>query len=217
MHKVLKNDAKKAFDNDAWFQFNRTLLRVVATGGTSTTGVVLTTNGTATATNNVAFGKGHVKAIVDLMKERNCPPYVQDDYCAIGWPAALRQLKDDLEAIHQYTESGFKLLHNGEIGRYENTRFIEQTHIPKGGAADSTTHSPYTNTADPWNNGLSDWIFFFGEDTVAEGIVLPEEMRGKLPSDYGRSKGIAWYALLGFGQTQLQASQHRIVKWDSAS
>ena len=59
-------------------------------------------------------------------------------------------------------------------------------------------------------------MFFFGEDTVAEGIVIPEEMRGKIPSDFGRSKGIAWYALLGFGKTQTQAAQHRIVKWDSA-
>jgi hypothetical protein len=41
-------------------------------------------------------------------------------------------------------------------------------------------------------------------------------MRGKIPSDYGRSKGIAWYGLLGFGLAQFQASQARIVKWDSA-
>ena len=36
--------------------------------------MTLTTNGTVTITNNVALGNGHVKAIVDLMKERNIPP-----------------------------------------------------------------------------------------------------------------------------------------------
>lgn len=41
--------------------------------------------------------------------------------------------------------------------------------------------------------------------------------RLKIPSDYGRSKGIAWYALLGFGIVHTQASQSRVVKWDSAS
>lgn len=217
IHKVLKNDAKKAFDIDSHAQFDATLLRVVPTAGTATDSVVLTTNGTATATNNVAMGKGHVKAIVDLMKERNIPPYIADDYVSIAWPTTFRTLKDDLETIHQYTEQGFTLIHNGEIGRYENTRFCEQTHIPKGGAADSTTWSAQTNTADAWDNGLSDWAFFFGEDTVAEGIVIPEEMRGKIPSDYGRSKGIAYYGLLGYGQTHTQVAQHRIVKWDSAS
>lgn len=217
IHKVLKHDAKKAFDIGAHAQFNTTPLRVVPTDGTSTTAITLTTNGTATATNNIAMQKEHVKLVVDLMKERNIPAYVGDDYVAMGWPTTFRPLKNDLEAIHQYTEAGFKLIHAGEIGRYENTRFVEQTHIPKGGAADSATWSASTHTADAWNNAKSDWCFFFGEDTVAEGIVIPEEMRGKIPSDFGRSKGIAWYALLGYGLTQTQAAQARIVKWDSAA
>lgn len=55
------------------------------------------------------------------------------------------------------------------------------------------------------------------EDTVAEALVVPEEVRGKIPSDYGRSKGIAWYYLGGFALTQTQALQTRIVKWDSAN
>jgi len=214
IHKVLKNDAKNAFDIDAYKQFNSFLLRVVpSSAGTSLTAVTLTTNGTATATNNIALRNTHVKAIVDLMKERNIPPYINDDYVAIAWPTTFRSFKNDLESIHQYTNQGFTLIHNGEIGRYENTRFIEQTNIPKGGAADETASNPAGYTA--WNSATSDWCFFFGEDTVAEGIVIPEEMRGKLPSDYGRSKGIAWYGLEGFGIVQSAAAQSRIVKWDS--
>jgi len=45
---------------------------------------------------------------------------------------------------------------------------------------------------------------------------VPEEMRGKIPSDYGRSKGVAWYYLGGFGIVHTLASNARIVKWDSA-
>jgi hypothetical protein len=217
IHKVLRNDVKKAFDSAAHAQFNACLLRVVPTSGTSATAIDLTVDGTATETNNLAMANSHVKLIVDTMKERNIPPYVQDDYVAVGWPSAYRAFKDDLEAIHQYTEQGFRLIHQGEIGRYENTRFVEQTFIPKGGAGDSTAWNSSTGTADAWDNGLSDWVFFFGEDTVAEGLVIPEELRGKIPSDYGRSKGIAWYALEGFGITHTAAAQTRIVKWDSAS
>jgi hypothetical protein len=106
---------------------------------------------------------------------------------------------------------------NGEIGRYENCRFVEQTNIPKGGAADSTTFNAFTNTADAWNGGFSDWIFFFGEDTVAEGVAIPDEIRAKIPTDYGRSKGVAWYGLSGFGLVHAaDQEQARIVKWDSA-
>lgn len=217
INKVLKNDARKAFDIAAWTQFNATPMRVVPTAGTSTTALTLTTNGTATLTNNVAFRKEHAKLMVDLMKERNVPPRVADDYYGLSHPSTIRPLKNDLESVYQYTTEGIGLIMNGEIGRYDNVRYIEQTSIPKGGAANSTTFSPQTDTADVWDNALSSWIFFFGDDTVAEGIAVPEEMRGKIPGDYGRSRGIAWYYLGGFGIVHTLAANARIFKWDSAA
>ena len=183
--KVLKNDCVKYLDRGAWTQFNQTLLRVIPVAGTDTAAVTLYTNGTVTGTNNIALNNGHVKSIVDAMKERNIPAFIADDYYAIAWPTTLRTFKNNLETIHQYSDTGFALIMNGEIGRYENTRFIEQTNIAKGTGTDGVT-----TTA--WTNAKSDWCFFFGNDTVAEAIAVPEEMRGKIPTDYGRSKGIAW-------------------------
>lgn len=215
VNKVLKNDATKWFDAAAATQFNATPLRVV---GTSSTTITLTTNGTATATNSQAYNTGHAKLITDTMKERNIPAYEGDDYYALAWPTTYRTIKNQLETIHQYTDRGFSMIMNGEIGRYENVRYVEQTNIPKGGAADSTTYNMFTRTADAWNGGYSDWIYFFGADTVAEAIAVPEEMRGKIPTDYGRSKGVAWYYLGGFGivHPTADATNARIVKWDSA-
>lgn len=109
------------------------------------------------------------------------------------------------------------MIYNGEVGRYEGVRFVEQNFIPKGGANDSTTFDPYTQTADAWNNAKSSWAFIFGGDTVNEAMVIPEEIRAKLPGDYGRSGGIAWYYLGGFGIFHNQAAQSRIAKWDSAA
>lgn len=216
VNKVLKNDAKKAFDIAAHAQFNTCLLRVVPTSKTSTSAITLTTNGTATQTNKIAFRKAHVGLVVDTMKERNIPPYIEDDYYAIAWPSTYRTMKNNLEGVYQYVTQGFQMIMNGEIGRYDNCRFVEQTHIPKGGAADSSTWDANANTSDAWNQALSDWIFFMGEDTVAEAIAIPEEMRGKIPSDFGRSMGVAWYYLGGFGIVHTTAAQARIVKWDSA-
>lgn len=212
--KALRNDAAKVMDAAAHQQFNRTLLRVV---GTSSTTISLSTNGTATGTNSQAFNTNHAKLIVDTMKERNIPAYSGDDYYALAWPTTYRTLKNSLETLHQYTEKGLTMIMNGEIGRYENVRYVEQTNVPKGGAADSTTFNAFTNTSDAWNGGFSDWIFFFGEDTVAEGIAVPEEIRAKIPTDYGRSKGVAWYSLNGFGLVHAaDNTQARVVKWDSA-
>jgi N4-gp56 family major capsid protein len=199
IQKVLKNDAKKAFDIGANAQFNATPLRVVPTSGTDTAAVTLYTNGTVTGTNNVALGKNHVKTIVDTMKERNIPSYVNDDYMCLAHPTTYRTFKNELESVHQYVDTGFQMILNGEIGRYEGVRFVEQTNIAK----------------ETFTNAKSNWAYFFGADTVAEAVAVPEEMRGKIPGDYGRSRGVAWYYLGGFGIVHTAAAQARIVKWDS--
>jgi N4-gp56 family major capsid protein len=208
VRKVLKTDAKKAFDNLAATQFDAAALRVVPTGGNSTTALTLTTNGTATVNNNIALQKEHVKLIVDTMKERNIPAYSGDDYYAIAWPSTWRTLKNNLEDIKQYIDQGFQMIMNGEIGRYDGVRFVEQTHKAKASIGTASS---------AWTNGLSDWAVFFGEDTVAEAVAVPEEIRGKIPGDFGRDRGIAWYYLGGFGIVHTQAAQSRIVIWDSAA
>ena len=210
IRKVLKTDAKKAFDDLAANQFDLCPVRVAA--ATATDAVVTTTNGATGTTNNVAFQKGHVKAIVDVMKERNIPAYTGDDYYAIAWPSTYRTLKNDLESIKQYIDQGFRMIMNGEIGRYEGVRFVEQTYRAKGGGA-----SGMGTAAGAWTNSKSDWVVFFGEDTVAEAVAVPEEIRGKIPGDFGRDRGIAWYYLGGFGIVHTQEAQSRIVMWDSAA
>ena len=113
------------------------------------------------------------------------------------------------------------MIMNGEVGRsYENCRIVEQTTIPAGGAANSTTFDAFTDTGDAWDtatpSGAGDWMFVFGADTVCEAIHTPVEVRSKIPDDYGRSKGIAWYGLMGYGITHTNVTQARIFKFDSA-
>ena len=202
IQQVLKNDVRKVMDSGAYDQFNLTPLRVVpASSGTSTTSLSLTTNGTATGTNNIALGKTHVRLIIDTMKERNIPAYDGDDYFMVAHPTTIRPFMNDLESVRQYVDAGFQMIMNGEKGRYEGMRIIEQNAIAKAG----------------FTNALSNWAFFLGADTVMEGMVVPEEMRGKIPTDFGRSKGVAWYAVNGFGLVHTLALQARIIKWDSAA
>ena len=215
---VLKHDARKAFDYETWNQMNQTPLRVASTDATSAGAIVVTTNSSTATTNDAALNKNHVKNISDEMKERNIPPYgTTDDYYSIAEVSTYRNFKDDLETIQQHTPEGFHMIMYGEIGRYESIRFVEQTHIPGGGAIDSTTYNALTGVADPWDNAKSSWAFFFGGDTVTEAVVIPEEIRAKLPGDYGRAKGIAWYYIGGFSLVHDTAANARIMKWDSAA
>ena len=218
--KVLKYDAACDIDCLVHQQFNKTALRAAA----STTAEVcsFTSNSTATQTVSQGIGTVNLKSIVDTMKGRNIPFYTERDYYGIARPLGLRKLKDLLESVYQYTTDGLEMIMNGEIGRYSDVRWVEQTTIPVGGAADSTTFDPFTDTGDGWNSGsgtTGDWVFIFGADTVCEAVHTEEEIRAKIPDDYGRSKGIAWYALLGYGITHNDSNnlaQTRIVKFDSA-
>lgn len=194
IHLVLKNDARKALDAAAYAQFNLTPIRVV---GDAATTISVTTNGTPSGAPAQEFANTHAKLIADEMAERDIPTFDGNNYMAIARPTTLRAFKDDLEAIHQYTSEGWHVIMNGEKGRYEGIRYCEQTNIASEG----------------WTN--SDGIFFFGSDTVVEAFSIQEEIRGKIPTDYGRSKGIAWYAMLGYGIVHTAAAQARILKWDS--
>jgi len=65
------------------------------------------------------------------------------------------------------------------------------------------------------------------DDTVAEAVPATEAPASEAPTDFGRSKAIAWYYLGGFGivhtgggstgGTTEQTNQVRIMKWDSAA
>jgi N4-gp56 family major capsid protein len=195
IHKVLKNDARKALDAAAYAQFNLTPVRIQGTAGPA---IVVTENGIPAGI-SVAFANSHAKLIADELAERDVPTFDGTHYMAIARPSTLRAFKDDLEAIHQYVSEGWHVIMNGEKGRYEGVRYCEQTNIASAG---------YTNT---------DAIFFFGSDTVVEAFSIQEEIRGKIPTDYGRSRGVAWYALLGYGLVHTAAAQARILKWDSTS
>ena len=202
INKALKNDTVKAFETEAHAQFSLSPLTVTPDGGTSATAINFETTGTPTDTNNLAMNNEHVKLISDQMKERNINTYSDGDYRCVGRPGTFRGLKNDLEPIAQNTTQGFGYILNGEVGRsYEGIKFFEQTVI----------------ASQAWTNGKSDEAFFFGDDTVIEAIVCPPEIRGKLPGDFGRDKGVAWYGEEGFALVHTAADNARIVRWASAA
>ncbi|MBF0214006.1 MAG: hypothetical protein HQM00_10670 [Magnetococcales bacterium] len=204
INKSLKKDCAETLDRAAHAEFCATPMRVTA--ATSTATVTISTNGTAAETNNVPLGKEHVKLIVEKMKVEGVPTHDNGDYYAIGSYPAFRQLKNDLETVHQYTESGAQLIMRGEEGRYDGCRFVGQNNISAGVG---------TTANASWANAKSDAVFFLGADTVTEAIAIQEEIRVKMPGDYGRDRGVAWYALLGYALARPLYNQARVYLWDS--
>lgn len=214
IRKGLTDDMVKCLDGEVERQFNATLLRYV---GTATGGYVLTTNGTATATNSSVANTYHIRKMVLELKKRNVPGYGQlnGDYVFIGSHEAMENMFAALQDLNQYVETGHKKILNGEVGRYFGVRFVEDGFASRF-TYDSTAR---TATAKSWTNALSLDGYLFGAETVKEAVVIPEEIRAKEETDYGRSRGLAWYFLGGW---QIMwdtsgAGDSRIIKWDSAA
>jgi len=197
IQKALRDDMVKTIDKVVEAQFDACKIRAVYV--TDVTTVTITTNGTATATNSVLLDDYCLKEIVDYLEgTMYAKTYNSDGYMGIAPVKAIRGLHDHLQAIWQYT----KYPVNGEVGKYYNTRIVKETND-----AMSTTMG---------NGSVFPEAYFFGDETVIEAVSVPEEIRMKIPTDYGRSMGVAWYFIGGFQIIWSGDPSNTIVKLDSA-
>jgi N4-gp56 family major capsid protein len=206
----LLDDAVKCIDGSIERKFNECKLRYF---GASATAGTVSTAGTAAGTNTSSFNAYHVRRMVDELKKRNVPGWsgLGGDYVCICSVEALSGLYADVESVWQYTESGYQKVLNGEVGRYYGCRFVEDTYATRY----TYSAANRTSTAKSWAQAKSLDAYMFGSPTVREAIVVPEEIRVKVTTDYGRSKGLAWYFMGGWAIEWDVAADCRIIKWDS--
>jgi N4-gp56 family major capsid protein len=193
--KFLKNHQAASLDIAAATAFKSSDVIAIPTGASAITWDVDGTASTQATSNITTF---HIKEIVDAMKvgvfgsgntARPVPFYANEHYICIASVKAMRGLKDDPDWVYAATYANERGLYTGEVGMmpYYGVRFVEQnfTSALSNGVGSSSV--------------LGEAIIF-GADAVREIVVVPEEVREKIPENYGLDKGIAWYSLLGFGR-----------------
>lgn len=208
--KGLKNDMAQVLDAAVHAQFNATPLVYV---GTSTAGYVLTTNGTATATNTSVANEYHLRKMSLELEKKNVPMFAGDTYVFAASLEACEGLKGSMVSIQQYSETGYQRIASNEVGMIHNVRIVKDNNATRY----TYNLSTRTKTAKSWTQGQSLEGFMFGKDTVMEAITVPEEIRQKEVTDYGRSKGLGWYFLGGWKIVWDDATNARILKWASAA
>lgn len=191
--KALKNDQVKVLDYAVEAQMDACGYRYVSS---TTTSGNFTSDGTATATATTNLNAYHWKTMVDKLLALNAPPTDGENYMAICTITAARGIHDSLEDVWKYT----KYPVNGEIGSYYKCRCVRETN-----AMDNAIGA----------SNITGEAYFFGDDAVMEAVALPEEIRYE-EDDFGRSKKLAWYAMLGFKIIWEGDPDYRIIKWDSA-
>jgi N4-gp56 family major capsid protein len=189
VQKGLRNQMKLTLDTKAATAFKTAQVKYIPTGLSSGT---FDTDGTASTSATANMNVYHIEEIVDYMYDTLQCPQIGDDYVGIFRRLALRGIRRDpaWEEWHKYTDPQAK--YNGETGRMEGMRMIETNHanaLAKVGT----------------NSVLGEGVVF-GEDGIALAEVQTPELRAAMPTDFGRSKAVAWYGILEFG-----------IIWDTAN
>jgi len=181
----LRDQLSLSMDINAATAFKAGMVKAIPTGVAATT---FDTDGTASSAATSNLNMYHVEQIRDYMYGTlNIAPFSGDDYVAIISYKAKRGLFNDpkWQDWKKYTDPSAKF--NGEVGRIENIRFVEQNH--------TAALSASLGTGSVLGEGV-----FFGADPVCMAVVQDPELRAKESEDYGRSKGVAWYGIYGFDQ-----------------
>lgn len=186
IQRKLREQMRLVLDTKVALAFRASLIKYTPTGTgvdvANTTNVVAVNGVAATlATRNVKFFD--IEFIRDLMFDTyQVPPLESGDYLGIFRTLGIRGIKNDpkWEEWHKYTDPQAKF--NGEVGRIEGIRFIETNH--------ANAMRKFTNMGE----GV-----IFGDEGVAMAEALTPELRAAIPGDFGRSRAVAWYAILEFG------------------
>lgn len=185
IQKKLKDQMALVMDKAASAAFKTGKIKAEPTGASS---LNVDTGGSATQAAVSNLNVYHIEQIRDYMfSTLTIPPYEGGDYMCLISTKGKRGIVSDpaWESWHRYTDPQSK--YNSEIGRLENIRFVEVNNT------NALSGSLGTGSV------LGEAVFF-GEDAVAMAVAEDPELRAAIPQDFGRSKSVAWYGVLQFGQ-----------------
>lgn len=147
-----------------------------------------------------------IKDGIEVLSSNDAPKYDGNYWICFVHPHQSRDLRDDPAWINASNYGNPELLFNGEIGRIDDTRFIETTLMCNGAAgANDPSFKAYLKAGfagDTSNPAVSVNVYqgvLFGDQYYAIAWSLPVEVRDNGVEDYGRKRSLAWYAIWGSG------------------
>jgi N4-gp56 family major capsid protein len=145
-----------------------------------------------------------IRDAVEHLATNKAPKFNGDAYICFVHPHQARRLRGDSGwiAVQQYASPENML--NGEIGRFEDVRFIETTNCTY---IKKTTQDIWADGADTGDNTAIAThatvdvyqAIIVGDYAVGLAEGLPVELRDNGVEDYGRKHSLAYYGIWGAG------------------
>lgn len=143
-----------------------------------------------------------IKDAIEILATNNAPKYQNLYWICFVHPHQSRDLRDDSAWINASNYGAPEQLFTGEIGRIDDTRFIETTLMCNGKAsADDPAFKEElkSGAGDVANKTDIYQAVIFGDQYYGIAWSLPVELRDNGVEDFGRKRSLAWYAIWGTG------------------
>lgn len=144
-----------------------------------------------------------IKDAIEILATNNAPKYQNTNWICFVHPHQSRGLRDDGAWINASQYGAPEQLFTGEIGRVDDTRFIETTLMCNGACpeTDPAFDASLKRGADgaPANADVYQAVIF-GDAYYGIAFSLPVELRDNGVEDFGRKRSLAWYAIFGVGR-----------------
>ena len=143
-----------------------------------------------------------IKDAIEVLATNNAPKYQNMYWICFVHPHQSRDLRDDSAWINASNYGAPEQLFTGEIGRIDDTRFIETTLMCNGKASakDPAYNADLVKGAGEQANKADIYqAVIFGDQYYGIAWSLPVELRDNDVEDFGRKRSLAWYAIWGTG------------------
>ena len=143
-----------------------------------------------------------IKDAIEVLATNNAPKYQNMYWICFVHPHQSRDLRDDSAWINASNYGAPEQLFTGEIGRIDDTRFIETTLMCNGKASskDPAYKADLVKGAGEQANKANIYqAVIFGDQYYGIAWSLPVELRDNGVEDFGRKRSLAWYAIWGTG------------------
>ena len=143
-----------------------------------------------------------IKDAIEILATNNAPKYANTNWICFVHPHQSRGLRDDTAWINASNYGAPDQLFTGEIGRIDDTRFIETTLMCNGACAE--TDPAFEPTLKAGAEGAPATVnvyqaVIFGDAYFGIAFALPVELRDNGVEDFGRKRSLAWYSIFGVG------------------
>lgn len=156
----------------------------------------------AELTDECKFTVASVKDAIEILATNNAPKYQNESWISFVHPHQSRDIRDDSAWINSSNYGSPELQFIGEIGKIDDTRFVETTMMCNGACAiDDPAYKELLKKGLGTTPNLTNVFqaLVFGDRYYALAVALPIELRDNGVVDYGRERGLAWYSIFGTG------------------